>query len=224
MTVRQLASSLRSSLIKNGPEIQAFLTGNMPSFVTRAKGRAAADAVPVFFFHDVEPGRFEAQLRYLRSNGYGTLDADQLEARLRRRSTQDHGREVALTFDDATWTFWAYAFPLLRRHHARAILFAIAGIVPDDPTSYPNLEDLWAGRCSAEEIAARAKVQPLCTWRELRALHESGMVDIQSHSLTHALVPASARIDDFVHPGFSAGAYANADLPLASSDDPRRPE
>jgi hypothetical protein len=96
--------------------------------------------------------------------------------------------------------------------------------VPDDPTSYPSLEDLWAGRCSAAQIAARAKIQPRCTWRELQALHDTGMVDIQSHSLTHALVPVSARILDFVHPGFDAGAYANANLPLASSDDPRQPE
>jgi peptidoglycan/xylan/chitin deacetylase (PgdA/CDA1 family) len=223
--MRQLGLSLRSSLTKNVPEIQAFVTGNMPSFVVHA-GRRAAGA-PVFFFHDVEPGRFEAQLRYLRSNGYRTLDADQLEARLRRSQGLDHdgddGRDVALTFDDATWTFWAYAFPLLRRYQARAILFAIPGIVPDDPTPYPNLEDLWAGRCSAAEVAARGKVQPLCTWRELQALHESGMVDIQSHSLTHALVPVSARIDDFVHPGFAAGTFANSDLPLAASDDPRRP-
>ena len=226
--MRRLRMSLRSALTKNGPEIQAFLTGNMPSFVTYARPRVSAEGVPVFFFHDVEPDRFEAQLRYLRSNGYRILDADQLEARLRRPQDPDHdrdaGRDVALTFDDATWTFWAYAFPLLRRHQARAILFAIPGVVPDDPTPYPNLEDLWAGRCSAAEIAARGKAQPLCTWRELQALHESGTVDIQSHSLTHALVPVSARIDDFVHPGFDAGAYANANLPIASADDPRRPE
>jgi peptidoglycan/xylan/chitin deacetylase (PgdA/CDA1 family) len=222
--MRRLRRSLRSSLTKNAPEIQAFVTGNMPSFVVRAGRRAR---VPVFFFHDVEPGRFEAQLRYLRSNGYRTLDADELEARLRRPQGPDHdrgdGRDVALTFDDATWTFWAHAFPLLRRHQARAILFAIPGIVPDDPTPYPDLEDLWAGRCSAAEIAARANIQPLCTWRELQALHASGLVDIQSHSLTHALVPVSARIGDFVHPGFAAGAFANSDLPLAASDDPRRP-
>ena len=221
--MRQLRRSLRSSLTKNAPEIQALVTGNMPSFVIRASRRMTG--VPVFFFHDVEPGRFEAQLRYLGANGYRTLDADQLEARLRRPQDQgrDDGRDVALTFDDATWTFWAYAFPLLRRHGARAILFAIPGIVPDDPAPYPNLEDLWAGRCSAADIAARAKVQPLCTWRELQALHASGVVDIQSHSLTHALVPVSARIDDFVHPGFAAGTFANSDLPLASSDDPRQP-
>jgi peptidoglycan/xylan/chitin deacetylase (PgdA/CDA1 family) len=224
MTAHRLRSLLRSSLIKNGPEIRAFVTGNMPSFVTRAKAPTAVEGTPVFVFHDVEPDWFESQLRYLRSNGYRMLDADQLEARLRRPGTQNHGGDIALTFDDASWTFWAYAFPLLRRHQVRATLFVIAGIVPDDPTSYPNLEDLWAGRCSAAEIAARAKVQPLCTWRELQALHDTGMVDIQSHSLTHALVPVSARILDFVHPGFDAGAYANANLPLTSSDDPRQPE
>lgn len=218
--MHRLRKSLRSSLTKNASEIQAFLTGNMPSFVIRAE-RAAG--VPVFFFHGVEPGRFEAQLRYLRSNSYRTLDADELEAGLRRPQVRDQGRDVALTFDDATWTFWAYAFPLLRRHQARAILFAIPGIVADDPAAYPNLEDLWAGRCSAADIVARAKLQPLCTWRELRALHDSGLVDIQSHSLTHALVPVSARLDDFVHPGFAPGPFANSDLPLAASDDPRRP-
>ena len=66
MTVCQLKRTLRSSLTKNGPEIQAFLTGNMPSFVTRSAPEAA-DRVPVIFFHGVEPAAFEAQLRYLRA-------------------------------------------------------------------------------------------------------------------------------------------------------------
>jgi peptidoglycan/xylan/chitin deacetylase (PgdA/CDA1 family) len=96
--MRQLKGSLRSALTKNGPELQAFLTGRMPSFVTHANGRAVLDGVPVFFFHDVEPDRFEAQLRYLQSNGYATLDADQLEARLRRPDRSGRRREVALTF------------------------------------------------------------------------------------------------------------------------------
>jgi Polysaccharide deacetylase len=216
----QLRRSLRSSFAKNAPELRAFVTGNVPSFVI-PPGRAAV--VPVFFFHAVAPDRLEAQLRHLACNGYRTLDADGLEARLRQPRERHDGRDVALTFDDATWSFWAYAFPLLRRYGARAILFAIPGVVPDDPASYPNLEDLWAGRAGAADIAARAEAQPLCTWRELQTLHESGIVDIQSHSLTHALVPVSARIDDFVHPGFAAGAFANSDLPLGVADDPRRP-
>jgi hypothetical protein len=213
--------SLRSALIKNGPEVRALLTGGMPSFVT---GSAADDRVPVFFFHRVGPERFEAQLRYLRANGYRMLDADELEARLRGEPGRDVGREVALTFDDATWTFWTYAFPLLRRYDAKAILFAIPGLVPEDPTTHPSLADAWDGHSSLAEVAARGTVQPLCTWRELQAMHASGMVDIQSHSLTHSLIPVSARVRDFVHPGFDAGSYANADLPLSSLDEPERPE
>ena len=220
MKVHALRRTLRSSLAKNGPEIQAFVTGNMPSFVIA--GRRAA-GVPVFVFHAVEPEPFEAQLRHLGQNGYRTLDADQLETRLRHRQESGDGRDVALTFDDATWTFWAHAFPLLRRHAARAILFVIPGIVPDEPAPYPSLEDLWAGRCSAAEVAARGRVQPLCTWRELQAMHESGLVDIQAHSLTHARVPVSAEIEDFVHPGFAAGPFANSDLPIAADDEPQRP-
>jgi hypothetical protein len=223
MTLRRLTRSLRSALSKNGPEIQAILRGNMPPFVIRAAPTVAA-RTPVFVFHGVEPGRFEAQLRYLGANGYQTLDADGLEAGLRRPDARGGERAVALTFDDATWTFWAYAYPLLRRYQARAILFAIPGLVPDDPTPNSTLEDLWAGRCSPAEIERRATRQPLCTWNELALLHGSGMVDIQSHSLTHARVPVSARVRDFVHPDFSAGDYGNTDLPLSAEDDPERPE
>jgi hypothetical protein len=213
--------SLRASLIKNGPEVRALLTGGMPPFVTRD---AASDRVPVFFFHGVEPASFEAQLRYLGANGYRTLDADELEARLRGGAGREAGREVALTFDDATWTFWAYAFPLLRRYEAKAILFAIPGLAPEDPTVYPSLADVWDGRCALAELAGRGALQPLCTWRELEALHAGGIVDIQAHSLTHSLVPISARVRDFVHPSFDAGPYANTDLPVSALDDPERPE
>jgi Polysaccharide deacetylase len=223
MTLRRLTSSLRSAWTKNGPEIRAILSGHMPPFVTAA-GSPAVTTPPVFVFHGIEPARFEAQLRYLSDNGYRTLGADELEARLRQRDRQSDARVVALTFDDATWTFWTYAYPLLRRHGMRAILFAIPGLVPDDPTHYPSLEDVWAQRCTLAELECRATLQPLCIWHELAELHGSGMIDIESHSLTHARVPVSAQVRDFVHPGFSAGDYSNTDLPLSIEDDPERPE
>jgi peptidoglycan/xylan/chitin deacetylase (PgdA/CDA1 family) len=69
------------------------------------------DEIPVFVFHEVAPRRLETQLLYLRSNGYCTLDADELEAAAKGGIRKE--REVALTFDDATWTFWMYAYPLL---------------------------------------------------------------------------------------------------------------
>jgi peptidoglycan/xylan/chitin deacetylase (PgdA/CDA1 family) len=204
---------------KNGPELKALLSGRMPAF---AWGGRAVGPVPVFVFHEVAPARFEAQLHFLRANGYRTLNADELADALQRGGPADGA--VALTFDDATWTFWAFAFPLLRRYGFRAILFAISGLVPDDPTRYPNLDDVWAGCCALSELQARATLQPLCTWQELAVMHESGLVDIQSHSLTHARVAVSPRVIDFLRPDFDTYFFGNVNIPISARDDPERPE
>lgn len=213
---------LRRSFVKNAPEIRALLNGEMRSFITRRGGADRLVKVPVFTFHTVEPERLDKQLRYLRSNGYRSLDGDELEAAVQERMT--HGNEIALTFDDATWTFWAYAFPLLKKYDFRATLFAIPSIVPQDSKSYPNLEDVWKDRCTRRDLYERGKVQPLCTWRELAIMHESGIVDIQSHSLTHARVAISSRLVDFVHPAFDTDCFGNVNLPLSSVDNPDKPE
>jgi peptidoglycan/xylan/chitin deacetylase (PgdA/CDA1 family) len=214
-----MAHRVRQAWRKNGPEIKALLSGRMPAF---ARGGRVVAQVPVFTFHEVEPAQFEAQLTYLRANGYRSLDADQLEDALRTGGHADGA--VALTFDDANWTFWAVAFPLLRRYGFQAILFAIPGLVPDDPTHYPNLDDVWAGRCPLSELQARATVQPLCTWRELAVMAESGLVDIQSHSLTHSRIAVSPRVVDFLRPDFDTYLFGNANVPVSVSDHPERPE
>jgi peptidoglycan/xylan/chitin deacetylase (PgdA/CDA1 family) len=212
---------LGRSFEKNAPEIKAFLTGQMPSFVTQRRGSTLLGEVPVLVFHDVEPEILDTQLLYLRSNGYRTLDAEALQ--VAAQGSMSKRRQVALTFDDATWTFWAYAYPLLKKHDFRAILFVIPGIVPEDSTVYPGLEDVWDGRYSRGDLDRRGKIQPLCTWRELAIMHGSGIVDVQSHSLTHARVPVSPRLVDFLHPGFDT-YISNLNVPISALDDPEHPE
>ena len=193
----------------------------MPGFVL-GRQRRHADRVPVFVFHDVAPEPFERQLQFLRFNGYHTLGSDELAESLVHQDSPNGA--VALTFDDATWTFWTFAFPLLRRYGFRAILFAISALVPDDHRRYPNLDDVAVGQYALADLDLRAKAQPLCTWRELAAMHASGLVDIQSHSATHALVPISPRLVDFLRPDFDTNSFGNVNLPLSALDDPRRPE
>jgi peptidoglycan/xylan/chitin deacetylase (PgdA/CDA1 family) len=200
---------------KNREEARALVTLRMPRFVLG--GDVRDGEVPVFVFHDVEPERFERQLRHLVDNGYRTLDADGLLA------ADVPPRSVVLTFDDATWTFHAHAFPLLRRYECRAVLFAIPALVPDDPTDYPTLDDERSGAIDRAEIDARARKQPLCTRAEITAMHASGLVDVQSHSLTHQRVPIRPEIVDFLHPGFDADTYGNVRIPLSASDDPACP-
>jgi hypothetical protein len=109
MTIR-LQYELSRSFEKNAPELKALLSGQMPSFGTGVLESSTFNEIPVFVFHDIEPKQFEYQLLYLRDNNYQTLNADELEQLA--HDGMNNGRKVALTFDDAAWTFWAYAFPL----------------------------------------------------------------------------------------------------------------
>lgn len=205
---------------KNGPDIRAAFSGTLPRFLRTTEDPEGE--IPVFVFHSVEPARFEEQLGYLANNGYTTLDAKELVAAL-QGGTRVGQRTVALTFDDATGSFWAVAFPLLKKYGFRAILFAISGLVPDDDHLYPNLEDVWRGQATYEEIANRECIQPLCTWSELLNMHQSGVVDVQSHSLTHARINVSSKVVDFIHPRFNTYSFENVSIPISRNDSVERP-
>jgi hypothetical protein len=66
-------------------------------------------------------------------------------------------------------------------------------------------------------------MQPLCTWSELLTMHQSGIVDIQSHSLTHSRINISPKIVDFIHPRFDTYFYENINVPISRDDDIERP-
>ena len=217
MNLNRFQHKINRIWTKNGADIQAILTGTMPPFIYLANNNSIVKEVPVFVFHTVRPRQFEEQLSYLADNGYQTLIADELlAAMLGQRPIE--GRTVALTFDDATGSFWAIAFPLLKKYRFKAILFVSPGLVPSETTRYPNLEDVWHNRADLAEVVHREEIQPLCTWVELLAMQESGLVDVQSHSLTHTRINISPKIVDFVHPQFDPHFYANINIPVSLDD------
>ena len=207
---------------KNGEEIRAIARGKMPTFLSASDSTQLGKEIPVFCFHSVEPLLFEKQLRYLAANGYQSVDATTLLQMVRGRDDR-FDKVVALTFDDATGSFWATAYPLLKKYGFHAIVFVIPGLVPEDDCCYSNLEDVWVGRCSIQEIIDREKQHPLCTWPELIAMQQSGLVDIQSHSLTHSRVSISPQIVDFMHPNFDTYFYENINVPITNQDPLDRP-
>jgi hypothetical protein len=207
---------------KNGPEISALFSGKMPQFIWSSGVKGIGDEMPVFVFHQVTPDHLEKQFQYLTSNEYKTLTADELQEAVCNYTEKENF--IAITFDDAAWSFWAYAFPLLKKYKLKSILFVSPGLISEDPAIYPNLDDVWEGRCSTDDVSNRGKTQTLCTWRELVIMHESGNVDIQSHSVTHARIPISGRVMDFLHPDFDSGSFGNVGMPVSSLDDPKYPE
>jgi hypothetical protein len=208
---------LKRAIEKNSMDANALLRARMPDFVV-PYGRS--DSLPVFCFHDVAPETFERQLQFLQSNGYRSLSAEEVEQRL--RTGESAHREIALTFDDATSSFWSYAYPLLRAYEFTAVLFVVPSLIQEADGPRMNWQDQVDGRCTEEELASADASLEFCTWPELLLMHESGYVDIQSHSLTHVRVPVSARIIDYLHPQFPT-YYGNFDIPLSRRDDVCRP-
>lgn len=218
--VPALRRRLRSFREKNGDELGALIAGRMPAFVTRLPTILDSVHPIVLVFHDVEPHGFEAQLKYLAANDYRVLHLDDAIEALASRSWPR--RSVLLTFDDATTSFWTYALPLLKRYRMPATLFAIPGLVSEgDPR--PSLSDRWAGAVTDDALLAGIARDPLCNWQELKSCADSGLVDIQCHSLTHSRIPIGSSVIDVQTPWFGVGTYGNTDLPLSSLDDPESP-
>ena len=179
-------------------------TGCYPAFLFGGP----VGALPVFHFHDVTRAWLEPRLQYLVENGYLTVTCDEI-ARLVIDGVDPGPRRVALTFDDAWASAWTVAMPLLRQMNLRAILFAIPARIGQAAAARPTAFD--TPGADAGDAAPPAFV----TWPELRAMHESGVFDVQSHTRSHAKMFCDPAVTGFVQPG-SAGDPL--DQPLASSN------
>lgn len=187
-----------------------LVTGRYPAFLF---GCPVGRMLPVFHLHDVEPSELDRQLQHLAENKYETVTADAI-ARFVRDGRDPGPGAVALCFDDARASLWTVAFPLLRRYGMRAIAFAIPGRVVDAHTCRPTLD----GRTGAPEETGHAS-SPFVTWPELQALHESGVVDVQSHSYSHSSVFCGAEPTGFVTPAFRTRSMLSRPL-VSNTDEP----
>ncbi|MEZ5864916.1 MAG: polysaccharide deacetylase family protein [Geminicoccaceae bacterium] len=184
-----------------------------PDFVLRDVDALPGGDVPVFTFHTVEPGPFEAQLRHLRRNGYRTIDGAALLRHLAGVAPAPE-RAVMLTIDDGRRSVWTHGLPLLRRYGFRATVFLIPGYLEDGQGVAASLDDVWAGNIAAADLAIADPA--LMNWHEILALQASGVIDCQSHTRFHHRVPVDPTPDGFVSPR-SRDAFF--DLPLPAGEE-----
>jgi hypothetical protein len=220
-----LSGRLSWSLRKNLPDVRALALGGYPEFVRRDVDDIG-DSIPVFVFHSVEPGTFEECCLGLVEGGYRTLGADELLAVLEGRHAAPR-RSVVLTIDDGGGSTWTVAYPLLRKHGLRAVAFVVSGLVADDESYRPSLEDVWSGKTNLADVLSRERSPvPVCTWAELARMQSSAVVDVQSHTHTHSLVHVGPRIRDFLNPTTDPYLIGNFNIPVVregASDRVERP-
>ena len=91
---------------------------------------------------------------------------------------------VCLTFDDATYDFYHYIFPLLKELNIRALLgVPVHYILPSTQLS-PQERLSVPYPLMMQEGFYDQKV-PFCTWEELEEMVDSGLVEAASHSYMH---------------------------------------
>lgn len=106
----------------------------------------------------VSPAAFEAQLAYLKDNGFNAIRLDDLHNHLAAGAPLPP-KPVILTFDDGYRDTYENAFPLLLRYGFRATFFIVSDFVHSGNPVYMN-------------------------WRMVREMSDAGM-SIESHSRTH---------------------------------------
>jgi hypothetical protein len=169
-------------------------TGCYPAFLF---GGSLGKLLPVFHFHDVTPAYLEPYLRYLAENQYRTVVSDDIHHML-KTGVHTGPRTVALCFDDAWASIWTVVYPMLRQYNLTAITYAIPARVPDAAAPRPL----------PSAASSSADGPPHATWPELQELLSSGVVDVQAHTLTHAMIFCDNRPAGFVTPAYAPPALA----------------
>ena len=172
----------------------------------RAEGETAE--LPALMYHHISadesargdyvitPAELEADLRWLRENGYETVSVRELDA-WRRGEGELPERPVLLSFDDAQLSFMLYALPLLEEYGMCAVL-AVVGGYADEYTASGDRNPAYA----------------YMSWADVAEAAASGRVEIASHTQSmHA--SSGARRGCRINPGEDEAAYSaalNADL------------
>ena len=187
-----------------------------PAFVTG--GPLPRGHVPVFCFHSLEPESFRSKIEHLARNGYTTLSGAEYAAVLSGERPAPQ-QAVVLTFDDGRSSLRTVGLPILRRYGMKGIVFVIPGRTASRSGPLPpTWDDVTAGRVAAAALLAREQgAEALLTWEELDDLAHAGLIDVESHSYSHALVHTSPRLAGFLSPDLRNG-YEPLDVPLIYED------
>ncbi len=158
-----------------------IITGCYPSFLF---GGRLGGILPVFHFHDVTREYLEPYLKYLSENGYKTVASKEMGEYI-RNGVSVGDKTVVLSFDDAWASMHEVVFPLLNEYSFRAITYVAPSLI----------EDAVVG-------------DRFVTWDHLKDMSNSGLVDVQSHTWSHAMIYDDDVVVDWVKPDYDRSLMA----------------
>ena len=138
--------------------------------------------VPVINYHQINDtaqnpltihtDQFEHQMQYLAENGYHTITpAEMIDSW--ENGTELPPNPIIITFDDGYLDNYRNAFPILEKYHLKATIFLISDYV----STYPNY----------------------LTWEEAQEMQDSGLINFESHTLSHVELTEAGSREDVIH-------------------------
>ena len=120
-----------------------------------------------------KPENLEKNFLYLKKNYPIKFPLESLE----------RGRiNVCLSFDDATFDFYHFVYPLLKKYDLKALLSVPTGYILDS-TDLPADDRLRLLKEFSFDL--NVKREAFCTYQELMEMVESGHIEIASHGMRH---------------------------------------
>ena len=160
------------------PRIDRLATRCVGHPVARVLGAKPGARVPILMYHSISdnlfaksrpyyqintsPGVFARQMRWLRHNGYRSMNLGEMLAAM--QSGQDVSKTVVITFDDGYQDFYTDGLAIMKQCGLSATIFLATDRIRD--------------------TAVRIEGADYLTWREVRELHAEG-IEFGSHTVTH---------------------------------------
>ncbi len=159
--------------------IACALNGFAPHFAkqTAIVSGDTGTPLPILMYHSVldnknreskyviTPADFEADLKLIQSKGYQTVTVSDLIAYKENKIALPE-KPIMLTFDDGYYNNYSYVFPLLRQYNMKGVL-SVVGKYADE---YSKEGEVMNNNYSH------------ATWKMLREMQESGVIEIENHS------------------------------------------
>ncbi|SPL72450.1 polysaccharide deacetylase family protein [Acinetobacter stercoris] len=120
----------------------------------------------------VKPAEFEKQVRYMQEQGFHFVTMHEL----REKWGQHPEKTVAITFDDGYLDNLSNAYPVLEKYRAKATVYVVVDRHDRDWSTYKK----------AHHNSGELMHEPKLNDEQVQLLSNSGLVEIGSHTLTHA--------------------------------------
>lgn len=136
---------------------------------------------------------FEKFCEYLKKSKIETLSLEEWYSRGSNLITETSKKEIVLTFDDGYLDNWVFAYPILKKFGLKGTIFINPEFIDPGTNVRLNLDDCRANKADINKL----EFLGFMNWPEIKEVDDSGILDVQSHSMSHNFYFKSSKIIDY---------------------------